>query len=170
MANDFLSGLGNLGGGLGGGLGGLMKGLTNLMPQDDPNVKLMTTQSDVSDLAKQEEEIYGQIGRKAVELDGLDRFGELANKLRLVQSNLADARGKLEQAQQAQAAQQQAEEAQTAKCTCPSCGVQNPDGVKFCQECGTKLGADKVFCTNCGEENAPGTRFCGSCGTNLSGS
>ena len=50
-----------------GGLGGLMKGLSNLMPQDDPAVKMMNAHTQVSDLQKQEKDLYVQIGKMAVE-------------------------------------------------------------------------------------------------------
>jgi class 3 adenylate cyclase/predicted ATPase len=48
---------------------------------------------------------------------------------------------------------------------CPSCGFENPEGLKFCNECGTTL---KRHCTQCGFENAPQSKFCGECGTALS--
>ncbi|WP_312613342.1 hypothetical protein [Oscillibacter sp.] len=41
--------------------GGLMKGLSGFMPQDDPDVKLMSAQSDLSDLQQQETAIYADI-------------------------------------------------------------------------------------------------------------
>ena len=63
------------------------------------------------------------------------------------------------------AAEQPSGQQQKAACTCPSCGHENPEGVKFCQECGTKLGGSaKKHCTSCGAELTPGTRFCGECG------
>ena len=49
--------------------------------------------------------------------------------------------------------------------TCPSCGHVNPEGQKFCGECGSALVAT---CSSCGAANAPGQRFCGECGTALS--
>lgn len=52
---------------------------------------------------------------------------------------------------------------------CPSCGAQNAQGVKFCNQCGSPMNvspkAAPTHCTNCGAELAPGTKFCGSCGT-----
>ena len=44
--------------------GGLIKGLSGFMPQDDPDVKLMSAQSDLSDLQQQETAIYADIGRQ----------------------------------------------------------------------------------------------------------
>jgi class 3 adenylate cyclase/tetratricopeptide (TPR) repeat protein len=44
---------------------------------------------------------------------------------------------------------------------CSNCGTTNPPGLKFCGECGTRLG---VACTSCGAVLSPGTKFCGECG------
>ena len=148
------------------GLGGLMKGFSGFMPQDDPQVKLMNAQSQVSDLQGQETALYAEIGKLAYQQNP-DAFPAQANKLRLIQANLADAQAALDQqTQQKQAADQAAKDA-AAALTCPNCGTQNPDGVKFCQECGAKLGGGKLICPGCGQENPPGTRFCGGCGQKL---
>ena len=155
-------------GGLGGGLGDLMGGLSKLMPQDDPNVKAFAAQREVADLQKQEQDVFAEIGRKVYEKDGAADFPAEADKLRLIRSNIAAAQEKADatqsEAKAAEAAQQQANAART----CPSCGTVNPEGINFCQECGTKLGAPtKAFCGQCGAENAPGTKFCGSCGAKI---
>ena len=47
---------------------------------------------------------------------------------------------------------------------CPKCQHENPEGLKFCVECGNKL---EMICSNCGFGNAPGFKFCGECGQNL---
>lgn len=49
--------------------------------------------------------------------------------------------------------------------TCANCGTSNPDGQKFCGECGTALVA---VCTN-GHPNSPDQKFCGECGVALAG-
>src|SRR5215510_3937848 len=49
---------------------------------------------------------------------------------------------------------------------CPSCGFENPEGVKFCHECG---GALQNRCPQCGVENPLSAKFCGQCGTALKG-
>lgn len=148
-----------------GNLGGLVKGLASFMPQDDPAVQAFTAQSDVADLRKQETEALAGIGRAAVAERGADAFGEAGGRLKLIQANLAAAEGKLSAAQQqAEEAQRQAQMAAAAT-HCPSCGFDNPDNTKFCQECGTTLGAAAAtVCASCGAPLAPGSRFCGACG------
>jgi class 3 adenylate cyclase/predicted ATPase len=47
---------------------------------------------------------------------------------------------------------------------CPSCGNANPDGKKFCGDCGVPL---PMRCAGCGAENPPGKKFCGDCGAAL---
>jgi class 3 adenylate cyclase len=49
---------------------------------------------------------------------------------------------------------------------CPKCQYDNHVGVKFCEECGTKLPS---ICHNCGSELRSGTKFCGECGVSLTG-
>jgi hypothetical protein len=73
-----------------GGLGGLMKGLSGFMPQDDPDVKLMNTQSELNDLQNQETALYAEIGRQSL-AKGSGQFPELEGRLKLVQANLTEA-------------------------------------------------------------------------------
>src|SRR5215510_10385954 len=47
---------------------------------------------------------------------------------------------------------------------CASCGFENPEGMKFCEECGTKL---VRACPSCGQQVRPTAKFCGACGTTL---
>jgi hypothetical protein len=47
---------------------------------------------------------------------------------------------------------------------CPSCGCENPEGKKFCEECGAKL---IHACPSCGAEVRPSAKFCGDCGKSL---
>ena len=44
---------------------------------------------------------------------------------------------------------------------CAACGHANPDGQKFCGECGRPLIS---LCAACGNANPPGQKFCGECG------
>lgn len=157
MANDLF-----------GGLGGLMKGLSGFMPQDDPDVKVMTAQTELNDLTAQEAELYAAIGKKAVMLYGDAPFAEEGARLRLLKENIALAEVRLNGAVAEKEGREKQEQEARERCTCPSCGHENPEGVKFCQECGTKLGgSDKCFCGECGAQNPRGTRFCGECGAKL---
>jgi Double zinc ribbon len=47
---------------------------------------------------------------------------------------------------------------------CSSCGAENPEGLKFCNECAAPF---KRQCAKCGFENAATAKFCGECATPL---
>jgi class 3 adenylate cyclase/predicted ATPase len=47
---------------------------------------------------------------------------------------------------------------------CPSCGFDNPEGMKFCGECAAPL---QNRCPQCGFINPPQFKFCGECGAPL---
>jgi class 3 adenylate cyclase/tetratricopeptide (TPR) repeat protein len=47
---------------------------------------------------------------------------------------------------------------------CPKCQFENPEGLKFCVECGNKL---ETKCPKCGFNNSPSFKFCGECGHSL---
>jgi len=48
---------------------------------------------------------------------------------------------------------------------CPQCAFDNPDNIKFCGECGSKL---EKTCPGCDSPNPPQFKFCGNCGNSLS--
>ena len=47
---------------------------------------------------------------------------------------------------------------------CPKCQAENPEGIKFCGDCGTKL---ERICPSCKFLNPPSFKFCGECGQSL---
>jgi class 3 adenylate cyclase/tetratricopeptide (TPR) repeat protein len=47
---------------------------------------------------------------------------------------------------------------------CQNCEFENPEGIKFCGKCGTKL---EIVCINCTASNPKDFAFCGECGHNL---
>jgi ribosomal protein L40E len=44
---------------------------------------------------------------------------------------------------------------------CPRCQFDNPEGIKFCGECGAKI---EKICPKCNSSNPPEFKFCGECG------
>jgi tetratricopeptide (TPR) repeat protein len=46
---------------------------------------------------------------------------------------------------------------------CPKCQTENPEGVKFCGECGQSLSME-LTCPQCGHKNPQGIKFCYECG------
>jgi serine/threonine protein kinase len=50
---------------------------------------------------------------------------------------------------------------------CPNCQTENPEGVKFCGECGRSL-LEELKCPHCGHMNPPNVKFCHECGQALS--
>ena len=145
-----------------------MKGLGAIGSSDDPDSKIFSVQSEIDDLKQKELETYAEIGKKAVETDAA-KYSDLIDRLRLIQSNIEQSESKLQELKSAKDAEEKAKKEEKARRTCPSCGHENQDGVKFCQECGSKLGeAGKPTCPSCGAQNPPGTKFCGDCGARLS--
>ena len=51
---------------------------------------------------------------------------------------------------------------------CSNCNFENPDGAKFCQECGRGL-KTTITCPKCHAEYEQGAKFCQQCGTSLTG-
>src|SRR5579871_2639140 len=49
---------------------------------------------------------------------------------------------------------------------CSDCKTDNPEGLKFCNECGAAL---KRVCAKCSFENTAAAKFCGQCAAKLEG-
>lgn len=52
---------------------------------------------------------------------------------------------------------------------CPNCGEENPEGMKFCGNCGTKLPEPKNHCPHCNKDWPRTMKFCGECGFKFDG-
>lgn len=153
MASDIFGGLGNM-------FGELAK---NVVPKDTPEGKLLNAQSNLTSLKKQEEELLVEIGREAYKVNP-SQWPQDA-KLKLIQQNLADAQSQVEEAKIAQKDAEVAKEFEANKGVCQTCGFKNPDGIKFCQECGSSLELTATKkCVSCAIELESNVRFCGACG------
>ncbi len=156
-------------------LTGLVKGLSGFMPQDDPDVKIFNAQTEIKEINEKIEKVYARLGRELYQKDGGEGFPLIRAELDMLVANQAAAREKLQMAKDEKAIKEKAAEEERARQeinNCPNCGTFNPDGTKFCCECGTRLQgpgpvAQKRFCTSCGNEIAPGQRFCTGCGTKV---
>lgn len=154
-------------------LTGLVKGLSGFMPQDDPDVKIFNAQTEIKEINEKIEKVYARLGRELYQKDGGEGFPLIKAELDMLVANQAAAREKLQMAKDEKAIKEKAAEEERARQdinNCPNCGTFNPDGTKFCCECGTRLQgpepvSQKRFCTSCGNEIAPGQRFCTGCGT-----
>jgi ribosomal protein L40E len=51
-----------------------------------------------------------------------------------------------------------------ARTVCVQCRYNNPDGSKFCNECGSQLSS---LCPQCGSSNPPDAKFCNQCGSKI---
>lgn len=130
-------------------------------------------------------ELYKQLGEKIYEkyAAGAYQDADMAELFAAVdahRASIAEAEGKIDSIKaeneakaQAAAEAQAAEKAAPAGAVCPGCGTPAAEGVKFCNQCGTKLEAPapvaeaKKFCTNCGAEAVAGVKFCSQCGSKI---
>ena len=146
--------------------GGLMKGIGAFMPKDDPNIKLFQSQSEINDLQNKELELYAKIGEKVLpSIKDHEEYRDLVTELVFTQKKLKEALDGLQAAQNIKSEQEQKEKEMLKNRTCPNCDTLNPEGIKFCQECGSRMNqSTSIKCVECGAESPIGTRFCGECG------
>lgn len=158
-------------------LDGIVKGLTGILPEDDPDVKILNAQTELKELVAKEEKTFSRFGRRVYETDGGENYPEIKAELDRLAVGRREAEERLQAARDEKVALERAateervrrENEEQAR-SCPDCGNINPEGTNFCSECGTKLAAPappatKRFCSNCGNEIAAGYRFCSACGT-----
>lgn len=91
-------------------------------------VKTTQLQSEIDDLKKKETEAYAEIGRAAVEYDGIEKYGDKGTKLTEVQASIAAKKAELAELRGG-----------AAEGVCPKCGEKYAEGAKFCPKCGERL-------------------------------
>ena len=110
-------------------LGDLKKGINKSVEDLNKSVKTLEIQSKISNLKKEADAVYAEIGKRAVEENGLEKYGELGDKLRVL---LADIRAEEEKLP--------ADTADAKKIKiCPGCSAENPVDARFCSCCGEML-------------------------------
>ena len=151
------------------GLGGLVKGLSAFMPKDNPDTKLFQLQTEINDMEDKEKELYAEIGKRVFpDVRDNPEFRDLIEEISFIKKKLGEAKVELEEVEATISDQKRIEDELLESRTCPNCSYLNPEGVKFCQECGEKLGeSKKLKCPSCGTAYTAGARFCGECGSGL---
>lgn len=159
--------------------GGLMKGLKPLMNvagvQADDEMKAAMLQGEVAELEEQRHKVLANIGEVAYEMAKTDNWERekvlsLCAKVDNINTSIKEKKDEAEKAKQVVEEKKKQEEAKLAARTCPACGEVSPEGTKFCQFCGSKLGVVKPaqnICSNCGAVNDAESRFCGECGASI---
>ncbi|MCZ9313003.1 MAG: hypothetical protein O0V67_06460 [Methanocorpusculum sp.] len=107
-------------------LGDLKKGLNKSVEDLNKSVKTLEIQSKISSLKKDADAVYAEIGKRAVEESGPEKYGELGDKLQIILAEIKTEEEKLP-----------ADAAETKKTkTCPGCSAENPGDARFCSCCG----------------------------------
>jgi hypothetical protein len=162
--SDFLS-----------GLGGLIKGMQPLMGEEiqkDASMNAFLLQNDVTELKNKKRDLLAKIGQDVYnahkKTGGFSEYAALFEETEAIDKQLNAKQAEMDAAKKAAEEKQQLEERERMARTCPNCGNENEPGVKFCSECGTKLGEKQsAHCGQCGAELKPGVKFCGECGTHI---
>ena len=54
---------------------GLIKGVSGFLPQDDPDVYILTAQAELREFSEKEEKIFARLGRAVYDTDGGETLG-----------------------------------------------------------------------------------------------
>ncbi|HNX14918.1 MAG TPA: zinc-ribbon domain-containing protein [Oscillospiraceae bacterium] len=129
------------------------------------------------ELLKKQYAALAEIGRKAIEEENPERFGDEFTKYNETKTGIEAIKAELETLNADLAKAEEEKKALMEKSTCRACGFVNPEGYSFCRQCGKKLGepppaptvdAPKpMFCIHCGTPVVAGAKFCSGCGKPL---
>ena len=106
--------------------------------------------------------LYAELGQKMLGLLAADsEHAPLADNIREINAQLEELRREFTELEQTY-------KTQLIALTCFACNMVNPEGSRFCEVCGAKLGEPpKEYCRACNTTNRPGQKFCGECGAKL---
>ncbi len=155
-------------------LAGALKPVMNAVGvEGDENFQFLSGKGELQRLKGQRQELLAQLGdiyRQSIAAGQAPLAGttDILDKLSQLEANIQTQEASLNEAERSLQEKAKEEEAARAAHTCPSCGEEFPDGTKFCQSCGTKLGLPQGRqCPSCGAECTLEVKFCGSCGGRL---
>jgi len=137
-------------------------GEDNKMTLNETKMQSEATAGKITDLEQAALALYAELGQKMLELLPEDsEYAPLADKIRELNAQLEGLRRELSDLEQDY-------KTQLTALTCFSCKMVNPEGARFCEGCGAKLGEPpKEYCRACNTINTPGQKFCGECGAKL---
>ena len=114
---------------------GLIKGVSGFLPQDDPDVKILTAQAELREFSEKEEKIFARLGRAVYDTDGGESHPEIKTELEVLFNNRYAAEERLQAArdekilrEKAEAEERARREAEEAAHSCPNCGSYNSPG------------------------------------------
>lgn len=131
--------------------------------------KLQAIAGEISELETSRQTLLSEIGEKILpELAGRPEFAELTAKLNGIAKHIDELKRQEAELLEEKARREKEEKERLMKRTCFRCKAVNPEGSKFCEECGAKLGEPpREYCKICGTMNPDGMKFCGECGAKL---
>ena len=77
---------------------GLIKGVSGFLPQDDPDVKILTAQAELREFSEKEEKIFARLGRAVYDTDGGESHPEIKTELEVLFNNRYAAEERLQAA------------------------------------------------------------------------
>lgn len=131
--------------------------------------RLSATAEEIAALERQRLDALAEIGEKSLpELRDRPEFAESIAMINEITQKIEELRQRESALREEKERAEREERERIARLTCFSCKTVNPEGARFCEECGSQLGVlPKDYCKNCGTLNQPGLKFCGECGTKL---
>jgi len=132
------------------------------MSSEDLKTKTEEIDAQISESERLVSELYSELGKKL-----FLELGDESEQAPLV-AKIKDINAKLEALHLERANLEEEYNKNLAARTCFVCKYVNPEDARFCEECGTRLGAPpREYCKACNTMNKPGQKFCGECGTRL---
>ena len=94
---------------------GLIKGVSGFLPQDDPDVKILTAQAELREFSEKEEKIFARLGRAVYDTDGGESHPEIKTELEVLFNNRYAAEERLQAARDEKILREKAEAEERAR-------------------------------------------------------